>query len=145
VHFASESQGIDTMTTYGRLNLLGIIGMPLIAVVAEAWQRAMEDPYAMSFVAIFLLNLVPMLVGGAVTGLLLRSARKAGGGGTAIALAPSVGTAVIGSVWYLWRAFVPDPVAPGVEIIAAPQYLLPLAILLSVGSWIGCLIARSRR
>lgn len=133
------------MTAYGRLNLLGMVGMPVAAVIAAALTRALEDPYLATFVSIFLMNLVPMAIGGLVTGLLLRGARKAGGVGAAIALAPSLGTAVVGSVWYLWRAFLPDPVAPGVEYIAAPQTLLLLVIVLSVVAAVGCLVARSRK
>jgi hypothetical protein len=132
------------MTTYGRLNLLGVLGMPVAAVLAAAITSALEKPYLATFVSVFAMNLVPMLIGGTVTGLLLRGARKAGGAGAGIALWPSLGTAVVGGVWYLWRAFMPDPVAPGVEYIAAPQTLLLLVIALSVIAWIGCLVARAR-
>jgi hypothetical protein len=133
------------MTRYGRLNLIAVLGMPIASVTATAITPALDQPYVATFISVFVMNLVPMAIGGAVTGLLLRSARKAGGAGGSIALLPSVGTAVTGGVWYLWRAFMPDPVAPGVEYIAAPQSLLLLVVALSVLAWIGCLIARSRR
>jgi hypothetical protein len=94
-----------------------------------------------TLITVFSLNLVPMLIGGLVSALLLRGANRAGKG-QGIALWPTLIPAVLGAIWYLFRAVVPAEVAPGAEYIAAPQYLLMGVILLSVVAWLGCLIAR---
>ena len=133
------------MTSYGKLNLLALIGMPVAAALAVAITPALDKPYAATYLTVFVMNLVPMLIGAAATGLLLRGTRKAGGAGSGIALWPSLGTAIIGALWYLGRAVVPDPIAPGVEYIAAPQDLLLLVIALWVVAWIVIRIGRARQ
>jgi hypothetical protein len=133
------------MTPYGRYNLLALVGMPVAAVLAAAITPALDKPYAATFVSVFVMNLIPMLIAAAATGLLLRGSRKAGGAGASVALWPAVGTAAVGAVWYLGRALVPDPVAPGVEYIAGPQELLMLAVALSVVAWIASRVVRARR
>ena len=131
------------MTSYGKLNVLAMFGMPAAATLAAAITPALDAPYAATFVTIFLINLIVMLVGGLATALLLRGASKAGGAGSGIALLPSLVPALIGSVWYLYRGLVPEDVAPGREILAGPQYLLLLAIGLWMVAWIACRIVRS--
>ena len=78
---------------------------------------------------------------GLVSALLLRGANRAGKG-QGIALWPTLVPAVLGALWYLFRAVLPAEVAPGAEYIAGPQYLLVGVIVLSLVAWIGCLIAR---
>ena len=131
------------MTSYGKINLLAMIGLPAAATLAAAITPALDAPYAATFVTIFLMNLVVMLVGGLGAGLLLRGARKAGGAGSGIALLPSLVPALIGSVWYLYRSFVPEEVAPGREILAGPQYLLLMAIGLWIVAWVAGRIVRA--
>ena len=53
-------------------------------------------------------------------------------------------TALLGIGWYLWGAFLPAEDDPGREYMAAPIYMLVIAIVLSVVAWIGCIIARAR-
>ena len=131
------------MTTGGRLNVLGMFGMPAVATLAAAITPALDSPGAGSFLTIFLMNLAVMLVGGVSASLLLRGAAKAGGAGSRIALLPSLAPALIGSAWYLYRSIVPETVAPGREILAVPLYLLLTSIGLSIAAWIACRMARA--
>ncbi len=126
------------MTSYGKMNLLGMLLLPIAASVAALIVFGSNTP---TLVTVFGLNLVPMLISGLVSALLLRGANRAGKG-QGIALWPTLIPAALGAIWYLFRAVVPAEVAPGAEYIAAPQYLLMGVILLSVVAWLGCLIAR---
>lgn len=128
------------MTSYGKITILGMLLLPVAATIAALIVFGARTD---TLVTVFGLNLVPMLVGGLVSGLLLRGANRAGKG-QRIALWPTLVPAVLGAAWYLFRAVVPAEVAPGAEYIAGPQYLLMGVILLSVLAWIGCLIARRR-
>src|SRR5690606_4134975 len=101
--------------------------LPLAASVAAL---IAFGPRIDTLVAVFLINTVPMLVAGPVSGLLLRRANRFGGRGRGVALWPTLIPAVIGAVWYLWRSVVPQQVAPGAEMISAPQYLLIGVIVL---------------
>lgn len=124
------------MTSYGKLNLLAMIGMPALATLAGAITPALDSPYGATFVTIFLLNFVVMLVGGLGTALMLRGARRRGVRPSPATLLPSLVPAVAGSALYLFRAVVPETVAPGAEILAGPQYLLMAAIALWIVGWI---------
>ena len=126
------------MTSYGKINLLGMLLLPVAASVAALLVFGNRTD---TLVTVFGLNLVPMLISGLVSALLLRGANRAGKG-QGIALWPTLIPAALGAVWYLFRAVMPAEVAPGAEYIAGPQYLLMGVILLSVVAWIGCLIAR---
>lgn len=126
------------MSRYGKINLLGMLLLPVAASVAALIVFGTRTDTLMT---VFGINLLPMLIAGLVSGLLLRGANRAGKGHR-IALWPTLIPAVIGAVWYLFRALVPAEVAPGAEYIAAPQYLLMAVVLLSVVAWLGCLVAR---
>ena len=126
------------MSRYGKINLLGMLLLPLAATVAALIVFGNRTD---TMVTVFGLNLVPMLIGGAVSGLLLRGANRAGKG-QGIAVWPTLVPAVLGAIWYLFRAVAPAEVAPGAEYIAGPQYLLMGVILMSVVAWIGSLVAR---
>ena len=128
------------MSRYGKINLLGMLLLPVAASVAALIVFGTRTD---TLVTVFGINLLPMLIAGLVSGLLLRGANRAGRG-QGIALWPTLIPAVIGAVWYLFRALVPAEVAPGAEYIAAPQYLLMAVVLLSVVAWLGCLVARRR-
>lgn len=128
------------MTAYGKFNLLGMLTLPLVAMLTGV---VMFGPRVDTMITVFVLNAIPMLVGGILSAVLLRGARKAGGAGRSIALWPTVIPAAIGVVWYLWGAFLPAELDPGREYIAAPQYLLALAIITGGVAWIGCRVARS--
>lgn len=130
------------MSAQAKLNLLGILIMPAVAMLTGV---VMFGPRPDTMAAVFGLNIVPMLIGGLISALLLRSARKAGGAGRSIALWPTFVPAAIGIVWYLSDALFPAENDPGRVYIAAPQYLLGIAILVGIVAAIGCAIARSRR
>ena len=126
------------MTRYGKINLLGILLLPLAATVAALIVFGIRTD---TLVTVFGLNLVPMVISGIVSALLLRGANRVGKG-QGIAVWPTLIPAALGAIWYLFRAVVPEEVAPGAEYIAGPQYLLMAVVLLSVVAWLGCLIAR---
>ncbi|MCL4792364.1 MAG: hypothetical protein KJ040_09975 [Gammaproteobacteria bacterium] len=128
------------MTGYGRMNLAGMLLLPVAASLAAL---IAFGPRSDTLITVFALNLVPMLIGGLVSWLLLRGAARAGKG-QGIALWPTIIPAVFGAAWYLWRAVMPAEVAPGAEYIAGPQYLLIAVIVLGIVAWIGCRIARAR-
>lgn len=130
------------MTSHGKINLLAMLGLPVAATCAALFVFGLR-PWAL--VAVFAMNLVVMLCGGLFAASLLRTSRRAGGRGTTIALAPSVAPAVLGAVWYLFRAASPEAVAPGREYLAGPQYLLMLAVASWVLAWIAGRILRLGR
>lgn len=130
------------MSGYGKLNLLGMLVMPVVATLAAV---VMFGPRIDTMVAVFGMNAIPMLLGGLFSALLLRRANKAGGIGRGIALWPTMVPAAIGVVWYISDALIPAELDPGRVYIAGPQYLLGWAVLAGVISWVACAIASSRR
>ena len=130
------------MTGYGKINLLGMLAMPAVATLAAV---IIFGPRVDTMVAVFGMNAIPMLIGGLFTALLLRGAGKAGGAGRGIALWPTLVPAGVGIVWYLWDALLPADLDPGRVHIAGPQYLLMIAVLMGLVSWVGCLVARTSR
>lgn len=129
------------MTTHGKLNLLGMLLPPLAAAVGAL---IMFGPLPATLATVFAINAIPMLIAGLVTGLLLRRAGRLGGRGRAVALWPTLIPAVIFTVWYLWRGFVPQQVAPGAEMITGPQYLLIAVIVLGVVAWVASRLQQTR-
>jgi hypothetical protein len=127
------------MTGYGKINLAGMVTLPAAAVLAAIISFG---PRPDTMLAVFAMNAIPMLIGGLVSALLLRGANRARAG-QGIALWPTLIPAAVGAVWYLWRAVLPEEVAPGREYLAAPQYLLIAVVVLAVVAWIGCRIARA--
>jgi hypothetical protein len=121
------------MTSYGKTNLLAMIGLPAAAALAAF---IVFGPRVDTLATVFGMNLVVTLFGGLFAALLLRGARKSGGIGSGIALWPSVIPAVVGSLWYLFRAVSPEVVAPGREVIAGPQLLLMAVFALWIVAWI---------
>ncbi len=130
------------MSGYGKINLLGMLAMPAVATLTAV---IMFGPRGDTMLSVFGMNIIPMLVGGLISALLLRRANKAGGAGRAIALWPTLVPAAVGIVWYLWDAFLPAELDPGRVYIAGPQYLLGLAIIMGGVSCATCWLARSRR
>lgn len=116
------------MTKQGKYNLLGIIVLPLAAVLAAAIATAngVWEAYAGTYGFLFGLNFAFMLVVGLLSGLLLL--RAGGDRSRWLAIAPTVLTAAAGAVWYVWSAIFPAEVAPGWEFIGVPQYLLMIAV-----------------
>ncbi len=130
------------MSGYGKVNLVAILAMPVVATLTGI---IMFGPRLDTMVTVFGMNILPMLIGGLISALLLRGANKAGGVGRAIALWPTLVPAGIGIVWYLWDALIPAELDPGRVYIAGPQYLLAFACLTGVVAWLACIVVRSRR
>jgi len=128
------------MTVYGKLNLGGMLALPAAATLAALF---VFGPLPETLAWVFIINSVPMLLGGLFSALLLRGARRAGAG-RSVALWPTLIPAFLGVVWYLFRAAVPETVAPGREYIAAPQYLLMGVLVLGVVSWVAGRVVRAR-
>jgi hypothetical protein len=130
------------MSGYGKLNLLGMLVMPVVATMAVV---VISGPRIDTMLTVFGMNAVPMLLAGLFSALLLRGANKAGGVGRGIALWPTMIPAAIGVIWYLWDALFPAELDPGRVYIAGPIYLVLWAIVAGFVSWIACIVVRSRR
>ena len=130
------------MSSYGKINLTGMLALPVVAVLASIIMFGLHFD---TMVFVFALNAVPMLIGGVVSALLLRWASKSGGRGQFIALLPTLVPVAIGVLWYLYGALLPSDSDPGREYIAAPIYLVLWVVGTTVVAWIGCIIVgRSR-
>jgi hypothetical protein len=114
----------QSMTTQGKLNLLGIVLLPAAAMAGAALATAngVFEAYGNTYIFLFALNCVITVPAALLSALFLR--RSLGNKSRWIAILPTLVPVVIGSVWYLWRGIVPASVAPGAEYIGAPQYLL---------------------
>ena len=126
------------MSRYGQINLIGIVALPLFAAAGSLivfGARADTQLFVLGT------NAIPMLIGGLVSGLLIRSVNKAGADGHMLALAPSLIPAVFGFIWYLYGAFARGADA-GVEYFAGPFYLLGLAIIISLVAAIAVFVQR---
>jgi hypothetical protein len=130
------------MSGYGKLNLLGMLVMPVVATMAVV---VISGPRIDTMLTVFGMNAVPMLLAGLFSALLLRGANKAGGVGRGIALWPTMIPAAIGVTWYLWDALFPAELDPGRVYIAGPIYLVLWAFVAGFVSWIACIVVRSRR
>ncbi|MDJ0926125.1 MAG: hypothetical protein QNJ73_00630 [Gammaproteobacteria bacterium] len=128
------------MTAYGKVNLVGMFMLPAAAVLAAMIVFPIRGD---TLLAVAAMNALPMLIAGLISGLLLRGANRAGVGHL-IALWPTLIPAATGVVWYLWRAVLPEAVAPGREYLAIPQYMLLAVLGLGCVAWIGCRVARAR-
>lgn len=130
------------MSGYGKINLLAMLLMPVVATLTGI---VMFGSNVETMVTVFGMNAVPMLVGGLISGLLLRGANKAGGVGRAFTVWPTVLPAIMGIAWYLRDALFPAETDPGRVYFSGPLYLLTIAIVAGVCAWLGCVFVRSRR
>jgi len=125
------------MTRHGKTNLLAMIALPVFAALCSIAVFGML-PATQAFV--FGTNAIPMLIGGAVSGLLLRSANKAGRG-HGIALWPTLLPAGAGVLWYLYAAAAFEADA-GREYFAGPFYLLAGVLVTAVVATIAYLLSK---
>ena len=128
------------MSGYGKINVLGMLLLPLGAVLASIISFGFRPDTALF---VFGINLVPMLIGGLVAALLLRFAAKPGGKGQLIAILPSLVPAVFGILWYVGGVITSGSFDAGREYFAVPLYLLMWVIAMSIIALVGCLVARS--
>jgi len=112
------------MTKHGIINFTGMLLLPSAAILAAyiATVNGIWSAYSDTYIYVFILNSVVTVPAAIFSWLFLR--RSIGNGPRWFAILPVIGPAVYGSVWYLWRSFVPSEIAPGVEYLAAPQYLV---------------------
>jgi hypothetical protein len=116
------------MTSYGRLNLLGMFGLPLIAVIASI---IMFGPRGDTIVFVFGTNFIPMLIGGLISGLMLRASNKSGKGHL-MALLPTLIPAGLAAVWYLYGALISSSSDAGREYMALPFYLIGWVVIVGI-------------
>jgi len=127
------------MSNYAKYNLYAMLGLPAIAALSSIVVFGFL-PDTIAFV--FGTNLLPMLIGGLVSALLLKFATRPGGTGYMIAILPTLVPAAFGAVWYL-GALLPNDVDPGRQYFAGPLYLAMWVVAMSIIALIGCLVARS--
>jgi hypothetical protein len=112
------------MSSYGKINFIGMLALPCIAALGSL---AVLGARLDTQLFVFGTNIVPMLIGGLISALLLRSVAKAGGRGALIALAPTL--------------------APGYdagrEYFAGPMYLLLGVVVTGIAAWVGCRLSRA--
>ncbi len=130
------------MSGYGKINLLAMLLMPVVATLTAI---VMFGPHVETMITVFGMNAVPMLIGGLISGLLLRGAGKAGGVGRSLTVWPTVIPAVIGIAWYLRDALFPAEPDPGRVYVSGPLYLLTIAVAVGFCAWVACAFVRSRR
>ena len=130
-------RGEVTMNPYTKINLTAAIGLPLLAVLGSLVIFGVRlDTQAF----IFGTNGIPMLIGAVISALLLRTARRKGGG-EIIALLPTLIPAGFGLLWYAAGVLIRDTDS-GREYFAGPFYLLGLAIGTAVVATVICLVMR---
>ena len=130
------------MSGYGKINLLAVILLPVVATMSGV---VMFGPHIDIMAVVFAMNAIPMLVGGLISGLLLRGTSKSGGVGRLLTIWPTVLPAVVGIAWYLGDALFPAEQDPGRVYISGPIYLLAIAIAAGFLAWVSCAFVRSRR
>jgi hypothetical protein len=124
-------KSVIVMSKQGRLNLLGMLLLPVAVVVAAgiATANGVWNAYADTYIFLFALNSVVTVPAAIFSGLFLR--RSAGDTARWVAILPTLIPSVYGAVWYLWRAVFPAKIAPGAEYIGAVQYLMIGMILIT--------------
>jgi len=125
--------------TYGKLNLLGMIAVPVAAAVSALIVFGF-DTDALAY--IFAMNCIAVLIAGLFSGLMLRKANTPLA--CFVAVSPTLLPSVLVSLIYLWRAVSPAAIAPGAEYIALPQYHILAVLLLGVLAFILGFFVRSR-
>lgn len=130
------------MSGYGKINILGMVLMPAVATLAGV---VMFGPRVDTMIAVFGMNAIPMLIGGIISGLLLRAAARSGGVGRSVAIWPTILPAIVGIAWYIRDALFPAANDPGRVYLAGPQYLLVIAVVTGVIAWAVSAVVRSRR
>ena len=129
------------MSRYGKMNLIAMIALPVIAGLGSVVIFGVRIDTQVFVIGT---NAVPMLIGGLVSALLLRSVNRSGGDDFYLALSPTLVPAAFGLLWYL-SGIVVRGNDSGREYFAGPFYLLALAIVTAILAWIGYLVVRSKK
>jgi len=130
-----------SMSRYGKMNLITMIALPVIAGLGSVIIFGVRVDTQVFVIGT---NAVPMLIGGLVSALLLRSINRSGGDEFYLALSPTLVPAAFGLLWYL-SGIVARGNDSGVEYFAGPFYLLALTIVTAILAWIGYLVVRSKK
>jgi len=124
------------MSSDGQKILLSIIAVPLLASVGAFLLFNSEAESIGSTVGfVFGTNLLPMLIGGVFSGLLIRAVNKSNGAAANkrwIALAPVGLLLIFGVVWYLVALINMGSFDAGREYFSGPLYLLGLSLCAGV-------------
>jgi hypothetical protein len=128
------------MSRYGKMNLIAMIGLPVIAGLGSIIVFGVRID---TQVFVMGTNAVPMLIGGLVSALLIRSVNRSGRDNFYLALSPTLVPAAFGLLWYLSGIVAPGADA-GREYFAGPFYLLAWAIGTALVAWIGYMVVRSK-
>ena len=115
------------MSSYGKYNLIAMLAVPLVAMLTSVVVFGVRLD---TQIFVFITNAIPMLIGGAVAGLLLRAANRSGKSRT-IAMWPILVPAAAGLLWYLF-CLLSSGSDDGREFFAGPFYLLAGAAIMSV-------------
>ena len=124
------------MSRYGKINLWAALGLPLLAVFASLLVFGVRLDTQFFILGT---NAIPMLIGGVVSGMLLRTVKRKGGGREFIALLPTLVPAGFGLLWYVGGLLLLGSDA-GREYFAGPFYLLGLAAFTALVATLICLI-----
>ena len=129
------------MSRYGKMNLIAMFALPVIAGLGSI---IIFGVHVDTQVFVLGTNAVPMLIGGSVSALLLRSVNRSGGNDYYLALSPTLVPAAFGLLWYL-SGMVAPAADSGREYFAGPFYLLAWAVGTAVVASIGYLLIRSKK
>ena len=104
------------MTKQGTYNLVGMVMLPVAAVVAGyiSTLNGTWEGYGATYVALLVINSLVSVPAAFFSWLLLR--RSVGERPRWIAIMPTMLPAVCGSLYYLFRALIPQEVAAGVPV-----------------------------
>jgi hypothetical protein len=122
----------ESMSSDGKKILLSIIVLPLVAVFGAL---IIFGGRSDTLVYVFGTNLIPMLIGGFLSGLLIRAVNRSDGAAANkrwIALAPVGFPLILGVLWYLLSIVNSGAFDAGREYFAGPIYLVGLAVGVSV-------------
>jgi hypothetical protein len=129
--------------SYGKLNLLGMVLMPLFAVICSL---VVFGSRIDTQLFVFGTNLIPMLIGGCFAGLLIRAANKAHVSNKyLIALSPSLLPAAAGVLWYLGGLLNVSSGDSGREFFAGPMYLLGGVLIVGIVAVVVYLVTPAKR
>jgi hypothetical protein len=95
-------------------------------------------------VFVMVTNAIPMLIGGLVSALLIRSVSRSGGDGFYLALSPTLIPAAFGLLWYVSGIIAPAADS-GREYFAGPFYLLAWAVGTAIIAMIGSVVMRAKK
>jgi hypothetical protein len=129
------------MSRYGKMNLMMMVALPVIAGLGSIMIFGVRID---TQVFVMVTNAIPMLIGGLVSALLIRSVSRSGGDGFYLALSPTLIPAAFGLLWYVSGIIAPAADS-GREYFAGPFYLLAWAVGTAIIAMIGSVVMRAKK